>query len=280
MPPPVVLINLDRDADRLAHMRAQLDRLGMAFERFPAVRGADLPDYLRGFFPREEDGSGFLSAGEIGCYASQLAVYQRIVERNEPTLVLEDDVALPDDLPALLDALLAALPQDWDMVRLSSTPKRAYVTLAELPGGRALVRYSISPGSNGAILVSPSGARKFLKPVPRVLPIDQDNRRLWTFDLNLFGVAPPPIGGNVLPDSSIDALAQGKTREERGRQAVLRAGRSREWGARQAWNMRTMGVPAWAASEALSVLISAAPRKQRPALLAKTGRWLGRFAKR
>src|SRR5262245_24514798 len=45
-----ILINLDRSTDRLARMRAEFDRAGIAFERFRAVNGADLLESVRCHF--------------------------------------------------------------------------------------------------------------------------------------------------------------------------------------------------------------------------------------
>lgn len=38
------VINLDRSADRLAHMRREFDRIGLLFVRMPAVDGNDIPE--------------------------------------------------------------------------------------------------------------------------------------------------------------------------------------------------------------------------------------------
>lgn len=275
----IVVVNLDRDADRLAYMRRQLDRQGLAFTRFPGILGAALPENVRRFFPREEDGTGFLSKGEIGCYASQLAVYEEIAAGRiaAPALVMEDDVEIPSDLSGFLDRLLKALPPDWDIARLTSPAKRAYVTLAAVDQTHALVRYSVSPGSNGALLVSEQGARKFLAETPRTLPIDQDNRTVWRFGLNLYGVVPAPIRGNALDTSTIDALGAGRSRENTARQRVLR--RRRALWRRHAWNIKQFGIAAWAASELVNVPVQLLDRRRRPAFLASAGRWLATFAK-
>ncbi len=101
------LINLDRSPERLAFMRGQLERLGMQFERFPAVYGKALSP--------EERAKGFsrvrsfiaskkrLSDAEIGVAMSHVGCYRRIVDEGEPyALVLEDDVVLSDGFPAAL----------------------------------------------------------------------------------------------------------------------------------------------------------------------------------
>ncbi|MBL8545258.1 MAG: glycosyltransferase family 25 protein [Hyphomonadaceae bacterium] len=275
-----VVINLDRDPDRLDYMRQQLEREGVTFERFAAILGAAMPSDLRGYFAPEEDGTGFLSNGELGCYASHLAVYEAIADGRiaSPALVLEDDVKVPENFRALMDQILQAAPADWDLIRLSSPAKRAYFTIAELMPPYALVRYSISSGSNGAILVSQAGAKKFTdRSDIRDAPIDQDNRQLWRFNLNLYGVAPEPIRGNSLETSTIDALGQTRVREDRARQVELR--RKRKLGRRHGWNIGQVGVVAWAASECVSVIAALIGKKARPGFLARSGRWLAALAK-
>lgn len=272
----VVVINMDRDTDRLSFMSSQLARLGLPFRRFPAIVGNDLPSELSSYFDRREE--GFLSAGEIGCYASHLAVYEAIENGSipGPALVLEDDVALPDDFAELLRELLRMLPEGWDFVRLSSPSKRAYVVSEKLRGDRALVRYSISPGSNGAILVSQAGARKFRKPIERRLPIDQDNRRLWDFDLNLYGVVPAPVGGNSLGTSTIDDLKAKDFRNDPARQNFLR--RERALWRHHAWNIQRFGLRAWAVTEATNIVVPMLPKRSRPKVLADVGGWVRSFA--
>src|SRR5262245_24554707 len=175
-PPLTLVINLDRDAARWAHMQRELARTGLALERFPAVLGTALPNELRPYF----DSASLLTPGEIGCYASHLRICQRIVAGDypSPTLVLEDDLGVGDGLVDILRALPSVLPRSWDMVRLANTPKSAVLDVAPLPHGRKLVRYSRVPTSTGASLVSRSGAEKFLKRAPRNLPIHQDLRRV------------------------------------------------------------------------------------------------------
>src|SRR5262245_62078366 len=49
-PVPVIVINMDRSAARLAHMQAEFARTGLDFERFSAVSGADLPETVKPYF--------------------------------------------------------------------------------------------------------------------------------------------------------------------------------------------------------------------------------------
>jgi glycosyl transferase, family 25 len=267
--PHIVVINLDRDRDRLAHMQRQFDQLGLSFERFAAIDGADLPERLRAYFPPRDQSP--LSPGEIGCYASHLAICQRIVEGSLPPIVcvLEDDVALSPDFASVLSALLANAPAGWDIIRLSNETKRAAMPLLRLSERFTLVRYTNVPGSTGASLISRSGAEKFLKQAPRSMPVDQDLRRVWAWKLNTFGVAPAPVRRDVLNASTIDAMATDGWRTERWRIARLRQRRMLEAPNRHFHGMRTFGAHRWIAAELINVAAAISPRAQRTQTLAR-----------
>jgi glycosyl transferase, family 25 len=185
----VFLINLDRSPERLAFMQSQADRIGLAFERFPAVDGRNLPQHLRPQFPASR-----LAPGEIGCYASHLLLYERIVREEWPyAMIVEDDVQLSPDLLASALAATDAAPPGWDYIHFSGATKRAVLSLASLPNGRHLVRHSRLPMNTGAYLISRQGAGKLLAPSPRVRPIDQEFRHAWLRDIDVLGVHPSPV---------------------------------------------------------------------------------------
>jgi len=97
------LVNLERRPDRLAAMKAQLDRLGIPFERFNAVdaKTAD-PAALRAPFAGSGP-LGMLSPGDMGCTMSHIHIWRMIAEGpDEWVTVLEDDIQLSDSAPEFL----------------------------------------------------------------------------------------------------------------------------------------------------------------------------------
>ncbi|WP_349743893.1 glycosyltransferase family 25 protein [Roseateles cavernae] len=197
---PVYLINLPRDTRRLAVMQAQLQRLALPFEVTPAVYGRDLSAEERArLYSPALNRARFhqaMAPGEIGCYASHLQVWQRLVDSGAPhALVLEDDAELRPELPATLRAV-AALPPHWDMIKLIGREPESVLQSWPLPGCAAeLVRYQRAPSLTCAYLVSRDGALKLLRSRrPFFRPIDVDLRHWWEADLRLFGLTPYPAG--------------------------------------------------------------------------------------
>jgi glycosyl transferase family 25 len=116
------LINLDRDADRLARMQRQLDAMGLAYTRFPAIYGKDRADELA----QHVDAAAYarnmgqtILPGKMGCYASHVAVWEAFVASDaKVALILEDDVVFHDDFLDSLDTALAGADH-WDTLRFN-----------------------------------------------------------------------------------------------------------------------------------------------------------------
>lgn len=232
---PAIVISLDRSPDRLAHMEREFARVGMAFERFAGVDGLALPESVKPYFC---DASGSivspLRPGEIGTYASHLAVWQRIAAGSygPAALVCEDDISLPLDLAQLLDRLSRARG-GWDIMRLSSPTTRSVAVLAHLGNGRQLIRYWNIPPLAGAYMISRAGAGKLLKPGLRIRAVDNDMAHPWLFGLDAYGVLPPPVLQDTDASSSIAEQMGGRS-----------SPRTRKAG-RFLYNLRTMGLARW-----------------------------------
>lgn len=95
------LINLEKDTARLRFMDEQLCRIGIKYTVLPAVLGKNLSPLQKQKYCEENTG---LNDGEIGCALSHKKIQQTIVSENIPyTLVLEDDVLLPDNLKEIIE---------------------------------------------------------------------------------------------------------------------------------------------------------------------------------
>ena len=100
----IVVINLDSRTDRMEFFDKQAKRLGIKYERFPAVvaNPPSLPPTW-------------------ACKESHIQVIKQAVKDNVKRLfVFEDDALFVNDFNEKLEELYAKLPEDWDMFYLGA----------------------------------------------------------------------------------------------------------------------------------------------------------------
>lgn len=95
----VVVINLDRRPDRMERLGAQLDELGIQYERFSAVDGRALD-------------INPIIAGTM----SHVAVWKKY--RGKKVLVLEDDALFCENFNEKFAEYILKLPDNWDIFYL------------------------------------------------------------------------------------------------------------------------------------------------------------------
>jgi hypothetical protein len=261
----IALINLAKDRDRLAHMTQQFAAAGIGFERFEAVYGLAVPEALRPwFFDAKGQPTPHLKPGEIGVYASHLALHRQLLDHADldALVVFEDDCAIAPDFADVLKAL-ASGGKAFEIVRLSNPTKAAYVDHGTLVAGRHLVTYARVPNNMGSYLITRDGARMTTaSPTLRRFAIDEDFRRPWELGLETLGVLPPPVRANIFETSSIDAMGA----RALGRESFLEKLRRRHWPGppeliRQwRWQSAHLGRGGYARAIMLGALWSAAKR--------------------
>ncbi len=144
------VINLDRSPERMALMTQRLD--GLPFERFPAIDG------------KEIDYAGPLSCGEAACVMSHRALWQRLLDSDEPFIcILEDDIEVSPDFPDLVQDT-DWLPARFDTIKLETC---AIPTLLQQSGvidfgERRLKRIRSAHWGSAAYVISRDGARRLL----------------------------------------------------------------------------------------------------------------------
>ncbi|MDD3371249.1 MAG: glycosyltransferase family 25 protein [Alphaproteobacteria bacterium] len=271
-PLPAILINLDRDADRLAHMQKQLDTAGLSFARQAGFLGKDIPKELRSrFFDAQGNPKTALTDGEIGCYASHLAALSRVAdgEFGDAALIMEDDLALAPGFADIVGDCLDNMPDDWGLLRLSNPPRSAYAPLAPVGENRFLVKYSRIPVGSAAYAVSRGGAKTFLAKGFRGLPVDIDFRYPWIHGLKTFGVVAPAAKAGVLA-SSIDTVGQ-KRKQAAAPSSVqrLRRGDGAQTFKRIAYNIRDLGFENWLICAGTNLACMVVARSTRRKLIQK-----------
>jgi len=99
----ILIINLAHEKQRMKFQTAQMKRLGLDFERLPALTVDDIgePDLTW----RAAQWERPMRKTEVACLYSHQRAWQMVAEGNEPVLILEDDALLSSKTPEILASL-------------------------------------------------------------------------------------------------------------------------------------------------------------------------------
>jgi glycosyl transferase family 25 len=194
--PPIFVINLDRDVERMASLAGSLRSLGLDYVRVPAVLGKEVPGWEklvdaslygnrnRNVMPRP---------GEVGCYLSHLKAMEEFLRTDAPwCVILEDDVEI---LPACLP-VLAALGEkdDWDLAKLFCFHSGMPVRKRALTPTHQLVVHLTRTTSSAAYAVNRRAAESLLRSMlPISEQVDHALELPWETGLRVRGVRPMPV---------------------------------------------------------------------------------------
>ena len=176
----VLVINLDRSPERLSAFRAEAARCGLDFERLPAVDGRALGDAQFAALIDPDFRFQPLGRGEVGVFLSHREAWRIAAAGPDRwTAVMEDDVRLADDVPALLAAIEEIDPDD-SIIRLETTLRRVVLDdeAIALSPGRSLRRMRSWHGGTAAYAIHHNAAADLLARSERLSdPLDQ-----WLFN--------------------------------------------------------------------------------------------------
>ena len=152
-----LIINIASATERMGFMAAQMDALGLDWERIEAVTPATLE-------PPAEDPVWHrwqrpLRVTEMALCASHRVAWARVVALGEPCVVLEDDAVLSSGLPAFLEAVGSLSGVEHISLETRSRKKLVGRKLHAKAPMRRL--YQDRTGS-AAYVVWPEGARRLI----------------------------------------------------------------------------------------------------------------------
>lgn len=190
-PIPVFVINLDRRPDRRDFMASQLDAMGVAWERVPAIDAAAVSDAELARDVALEGHVIRMGRGSQACAATTLALFRRIAAGEAPAaVVVQDDTELSPDLAAFV-ADPGWIPDGVGIVQFEKWSARASTkllgpALGEAPvAGRTIRRLHSRTGGAGCFLVTRAAAARLAEAAPPMrFPIDH-----LLFNLNLSSLA-------------------------------------------------------------------------------------------
>lgn len=196
---PIYVINLPASTERRRAMEEQLRRVGATAQFFPAIDGRQI---RTGLSP--ELCASDLTDGEIGCYLSHVALWEKVATSlAKGAVILEDDVTLTDDFLAVCQEL-GSVPLRYDLVRLGSLRHTKGRKLLDLANGRSILLPAEASDGTQGYLVTRAGAERLLKLLaePRA-PIDRELNLYWEHRLNVLLLAPGIVEHDTTMPSTI-----------------------------------------------------------------------------
>jgi glycosyl transferase family 25 len=215
----LLVINRDRDTERLDSTRRELERFGLAFERIAAFEAAavteatiaDLvkprlhslvakhPDYVRDgdrgvmvFMPEHHR---YLVAAEIACYLShRRAIEALMVSDADAGIVFEDDVALADDFPDVLAAAVTLGPRAH-IVKLEGlyAAHRVHLRVASVGAREIALMLKPTTGAAAYLVTREAAKRLHRRMLPIREPYDAFLRQYWWHGLDVLEAVPFPV---------------------------------------------------------------------------------------
>lgn len=214
--PPIYIINLDTDLERMASIAKNLQFLGLNYTRISAIRGKEVPKWQAQVdekLYRTRNRMPLPRPGEVGCYLSHLKAMKEFMLTSEPwCVILEDDAEV---LPECLDVLRCLdAKDDWDLVKLfcfhSGMPFRARAVTQK----HHLVIHFTRTTSCAAYAINRRAAEILLKTMlPISEQVDHAIERPWETNLRVRGVRPMPI--ILAPVSANTTIGYNETATER-----------------------------------------------------------------
>ena len=194
--PPIYVINLDRDVERMASLAGSLKALNLPFERVSAVLGKEVPNWEQ-LVDAELYGARnrlpMPRPGEVGCYLSHLKAMEEFLRTDAPwCVILEDDVEVRPECVEVLAAL--GQKDDWDLVKLFCFHSGLPVRKRALTPTHHLVVHLARTTSSAAYAVNRQAAETLLRTMkPITEQVDHALERPWETGLRIRGVRPLPV---------------------------------------------------------------------------------------
>lgn len=157
------VINLDRSADRLAHVTAEFAKIGASFERIAAVEASSVVRAPN------------LTNAETACFGSHRLCWQMIADGDDQyASIFEDDIVFSERAGSLLASDMW-IPADADIVKLETffTPVRVARRRLAIDNGFSLTRMLGQHIGTAGYTLSRRAARNLLEWTKRTrAPVD------------------------------------------------------------------------------------------------------------
>ena len=225
----IIVINLDEDSERREYVEGRLRALGLRWERLPAIDGRHLARDHEALVDRRTQAARGLriSPGDIGCWMSHRTAHRMVAEGPEDmALVLEDDLRIEDDLPAVLDRIEQGAAGRFDVIRLHRFKlRRRYVPIRHLDDEYTIGLVRPTDAGTQAYIITRKAAERIIHSIPRMVHIaDHALYEHWTHGLIVCSIDPPVVYHCDSGRSSIAVRPAAKASHAGPRQWLRRKG--------------------------------------------------------
>jgi glycosyl transferase family 25 len=200
-----LLISLKRSEARREQAIAILKKSPLQWEILEGIDGLQLqhtpPEYHDAKVSRL---LGFpLTPSEIGCFLSHRLAWIKCIEKNCPTLVLEDDFIFKPNFEKAVEVLTLEY-QDWDIARFQGLGETPDVTLHAAADFK-IVENSEDPLGATAYIIKPSAAKKLIRFSSEIYePLDHFLEHKKIHKLKVVAFKPYPVETNGMVSTMHD----------------------------------------------------------------------------
>lgn len=194
----VFIINLDQSTDRLQQQQEQFERLGMPFERLPAVSVSDISEEF--YLNHIKHGQRLIKQTEMACFLSHKKAWEKVISEDQPCVILEDDAVLTHDFVQVLSEINHLNDTELELINLEVQPRKKIVS--KTPIYSVAHEYNIyhlylEKNGTGGYILFPAGARKLLKRAKKELAL-ADAFIFSTPNLKLYQIEPAALLQDVI----------------------------------------------------------------------------------
>ena len=191
----ILIINLPASIERLHFQQKQFSKLGLDFEILPAVSITNISEqqYQQQAFGWQRP----LRKVELACFLSHKTAWEKVVELNQPCLILEDDAVLAKNSREVLENIEQQQLPDVDLINLEVRSRKKIISkqpkVSLLNGQFKLFElYQDRTGAAGYILY-PSGAKKLINRLKHTAPAIADGFICASYELSGLQIEPALI---------------------------------------------------------------------------------------
>ena len=159
-----LVINLDTACKRMSFQKEQLSRMGIGFERVPAITNDDM---LAENYDSYWDGwQRPLASTERACLSSHIECWKIVRDHGVPFMILEDDALLADETREVLATVTQIKKLDLLQLETRNRAKVLGTKIANL-GSLEVRKLLLDRAGAAGYVLWPTGAKKLLAHVDK-----------------------------------------------------------------------------------------------------------------